>query len=194
MNKQQELRIYKELKALSEQADTMNKYQKLRYNTMVRYWKAREKNPGALACIEELLSMKDDSRKYYVSQRIIDCYANIDGKTTNCERKTSGGRIEALERSTMKYVVYSMDFNQKHKASKKHGEYIEYRRIEPVIIPRTVFLNALYRFGAIKSTNGKRPERAIQVSNKPFYEWLKEWPIPYDKYALYLSSDFEGLE
>ena len=93
-----------------------------------------------------------------------------------------------------RYVVYSMRFVQKHKAGKHTEAWDDLREIEPVVIPTAVFLAALDRFGATKSTSGPLPEEAIQVSNKRFFEWLLDWPIPFDPDLVYTEEDFEGLE
>ena len=87
-----------------------------------------------------------------------------------------------------------MRFIQKHKAGKNTEAWDELREIDPVVIPTEVFLNALDRFGATKSTNGKNPEEAIQVSSKKFFDWLLDWPIPFEPDLVYTEEDFEGLE
>lgn len=86
-----------------------------------------------------------------------------------------------------------MNFTQKHKAGKNTPAREEKRVINPVLIPTQIFLAALDFFKATKSTNGRNPEEAIQVSSKKFYEWLKEWPIPYEPNNHYTAEDFEGL-
>lgn len=195
MNKQQEVRIYNVLKEMRARYDEMSEAEQKRFRTCLKYWKNRHHDDGALGRIEELLSLKESSQRFIVNMRITDGWIMVDGKRYGYERKTNGGRIEALRRSECQFVVYSLDFTQKHKATKKHEAYEEYRHIEPVLIPKDIFLNTLDRLGATKCTNGVRPEEAIQVSSKAWYEWLKDWVIPFDKYCKsYSWSDFEGLE
>ena len=176
----------------------MTKYQKAREEKIAYYYSRLSINPGAWGCIQELKSVSANSKKIAVSkQGENDIYIHINSKRANvpAERKTNGGRIESLRKSNApRYVVYSMRFVQKHKAGKNTEAWDELREIEPVVIPTAVFLNALDRFGATKSTNGKNPEEAIQVSSKKFFEWLLDWPIPFDPDLVYNEEDFEGLE
>ena len=176
----------------------MTKYQKAREEKIAYYYSRLSINPGAWGCIEELKSVSANSKKVSVSkQGENDIYIHINSKRANipAERKTNGGRIESLRKSNApRYVVYSMRFVQKHKAGKNTEAWDELREIEPVVIPTEVFLNALDRFGATKSTNGKNPEEAIQVSSKKFFEWLLDWPIPFNPDLVYTEEDFEGLE
>lgn len=176
----------------------MNKYQRAREEKIAYYRSRIGINPGAQGCIEELLSVPANSRKVDVSGvNEVDIYVHINSKRANvpAERKTNGGRIESLRKpNAPKFVVYSMRFVQKHKAGKTTEAWDELREIDPVLIPTAVFLAALDRFGATKSTNGKNPEEAIQVSSKKFFEWLLDWPIPWDPDTVYTWEDFEGLE
>lgn len=176
----------------------MNKYEKARLDKIAWYRSRIGINPGALGKIAELESVTTNSRKTAVSlQGEVDIYIHIGSKRNNtaAERKTNGGRIGALRKpDAPEFVVYSMNFVQKHKACKTAEAWEELREIDPVVIPTAVFLAALDRFGATKSTNGKFPEEAIQVSSKKFFEWLLDWPIPFDPALVYTWEDFEGLE
>lgn len=176
----------------------MNKYEIARLEKIAWYEARMATFSGAKGCIAELLSVTKDSTKVAVSkQGEVDVYVHLGSKYANipAERKTNGGRIASLrEPDAPRFVVYSMDFIQRHKACKKRDAWDERRIIDPVLIPTPVFLAALDRFGATKSTNGKHPEEAIQVSSKAFFEWLLDWPIPYINGTVYQESDFEGLE
>lgn len=115
-----------------------------------------------------------------------------------CECKTNGGRIDDLINGTNKsrYVVYMMDTTQKHKATKQRPEWVEIRKLEsPVIIRTEVFLDALKRFNAIKEVRhgGKVDGLAIQVSSKKLYEWLLDYPVVFDRNAVYSVDDFDEL-
>ena len=176
----------------------MNKYQKAREEKIAFYRSRIGIDPGALGRIAELQSVSVNSRKVAVSkQGENDIFVHIGSKRANipAERKTNGGRIESLRKpGAPRFVVYSMRFVQKHKAGKTTEAWEELREIDPVLIPTEVFLAALDRFGATKSTNGKNPEEAVQVSSKKFFEWLLDWPIPFDPETVYTEEDFEGLE
>lgn len=151
---------------------------------------------GRLGRAFELECASRYSRKVRVSkQGQADVFIKYERGNYAAECKTNGGRIEALRAANApKFVIYRLDFIQKHKASKSKPAWNEVRHIDPVLVPTKVFLAALDRFGATKSTNGDHPEEAIQVSSKKFYEWLLDWPIPFDPSLHYTADDFEGLE
>lgn len=115
-----------------------------------------------------------------------------------CECKTNGGRIDDLLDGTNKsrYVVYYMDTTQKHKATKSREEWVEVRRVEPVIIQTHLFLAVLKRFNAIKEVRhgGVVDGLAIQVSSKKLYEWLRDYPVQFDREAVYEEWEFEGVD
>lgn len=151
---------------------------------------------GRFGRIFELECASRYSRKVRVSkQGQADVYIKYERGTYKAECKTNGGRISALrEPNAPKFVIYRLDFTQKHKASKSKPAWDEIRHVDPVLVPTEIFLAALDRFGATKSTNGDHPEEAIQVSSKKFYEWLLDWPIPFDPSLHYTADDFDGLE
>lgn len=155
---------------------------------------------GAFGRIAELASHTDKSRKVKVAtQGKADTAIKLEtgGKVryVAAEVKTNGGRIASLlSKGAPAYVVYSMDFVQKHKASKSKAAWDETRHVDPVVIPTAVFLDMLRACNAIKSTNGNNPEPAIQVSSKRLYEMLLDWPIPYEPDTVYTPDDFDGLE
>lgn len=172
----------------------MNRYEKARLDNMERIAK-QVNNSGRLGQMFELYCRAPQSKKTTVAkQGEVDLYVKYEKGVAKAEAKTNGGRIESLRNSKVKFVIYTMDFTQKHKAGKTKPAREERRIINPVIIPTAIFLSALDRFHATKSTNGRNPEEAIQVSSKKFYEWLKEWPVAYDKNTRYTKDDFEGLE
>lgn len=161
-----------------------------------RHLSNADHDDGALGRAFELSCASTYSRKTRVSkQGQADVFIHFERGNYPAECKTNGGRIESLRKSKApRFVIYKLDFVQIHKACKSKPEWREERHISPVIIPTQVFLAALDRFGATKSTNGKNPEEAIQVSSKKFYEWLLDWPIPYEPGLHYTADDFEGLE
>lgn len=176
----------------------MNKYQTMRASEIARHTANADHDCGWWGRVKELEYASENSRKTRVSkQGQADIFVHIGSIKVNipAEVKTNGGRIESLRKpNAPRYVVYTMRYIQKHKAGKHTEAYEELREIDPVLIPTAVFLAALDRFGATKSTNGKNPEEAIQVSSKKFFEWLLDWPIPYEPGTVYTEDDFEGLE
>ena len=173
-----------------------NSYNRQRCAEIKRHLANVDHDPGALGRVFELECASKGSHKTRVSvQGKADVFIHYGKGYVAAECKTNGGRIGALRKpGAPKFVIYKLDFIQKHKASKSAPAYDEERHIDPVLIPTAVFLAALDRFGATKSTNGSNPEEAIQVSSKKFFEWLLDWPIPYEPGLTYTADDFEGLE
>lgn len=160
-------------------------------------------DPGRYGRMKELVWARDKSRKTSVSkQGEIDIHVKFINETGKayyvpCEAKTNGGRVdELLNGSKAKYVVYDLHFVQKHKATKKHEAWDEIRMIEPVIIPKDLFLAKLKEFNAIKviNRNGEFDGYGIQVSSKKWYEWLADYPVKFDNENAYEEWEFEGLE
>lgn len=174
----------------------MNKYERIRNAEIARHLNNADHDDGAIGRAFELACASTYSRKTAVSlQGDADVFIHYERGNYAAECKTNGGRIGSLRKAgAPKFVIYKLDFVQKHKATKTAPAWDEERHIDPVLIPTTVFLAALDRFGATKSTNGKHPEEAIQVSSKKFFEWLLDWPIPYEPGLRYTADDFEGLE
>lgn len=130
-----------------------------------------------------------------VSVKFIDGNGKV--KYVPCEAKTNGGRVdELLNSSKAKYVIYRLEFVQKHKASKTRDAWDEVRMVEPVIIPKALFIAKLKEFNAIKviNRNGEFDGYGIQVSSKKWYEWLSEYPVKFDNENAYEEWEFEGLE
>ena len=173
-----------------------NTYSRKRDAEIMRHSANVGHDDGAMGRIFELECASVYSRKTRVSkQGQADVFIKYGKGHVAAECKTNGGRIGALRKpGAPRFVIYKLDFVQKHKASKSGPAWDEERHIDPVLIPPAVFLAALDRFGATKSTNGDHPEEAIQVSSKKFFEWLLDWPIPYEPGLTYTADDFEGLE
>ena len=160
-------------------------------------------DPGRMGRAFEILCARENSRKTAVAkQNETDVYVkfSINGKIRYipAECKTTGGRIGSLLDGTNKarFVIYSLDFIQKHKASKTRPEWEEHRHIDPVIIPTDVFIAKLKELNAIKAMrrDGELDgDYAIQPSNKRWFEWLSEWPVEFNREWTYEKCDFEGL-
>lgn len=157
---------------------------------------------GCMGCVAEMLTATTGSKKETISNAgRFDCYIKFctaDGRIipVPVERKTNGGRVETFETEFSKaekmagrYVVYSLDICN----SGTNGM----RRFVPaVVIPRKLFIEKLREFNAIKAMRhgGEIDGFGIQATSKKFYLWLADWPIVYDRNAVYTDDDFEGLE
>lgn len=174
----------------------MTTFERKRNFEILRHKLNVDHDPGAYGRIFELECASAGSRKTHVSrQGQADVFIHYNGGNYAAECKTNGGRIGSLrKKGAPRFVVYRLYFVQHHKAGKTVAAWDEVREIDPVIIPTEIFLAALDRFKATKSTNGKNPEEAIQPSSKKFFEWLLDWPIPYIPGEHYTADDFEGLE
>ena len=160
-------------------------------------------DPGRIGRAFEIMCARENSRKTAVAkQGETDVYVkiSINGKIRyiSAECKTTGGRIGSLLDGTNKarFVIYSLDFVQKHKATKTRPEWEEHRHIDPVIIPTNVFIAKLRELNAIKAMrrDGELDgDYAIQPSNKRWFEWLSEWPVEFNREWTYEECDFEGL-
>ena len=151
----------------------------------------------------ELECARANSRKTRVSKQgqidVLVKFVDSNGKIkyVPCEAKINGGRIdELLNGSKAKYVIYRLEFVQKHKASKTRDAWDENRTVDPVIIPKDLFLAKLREFNAIKVINrdGKFDGYGIQVSSKKWYEWLVDYPVKFDNENTYEKWEFDGLE
>ena len=142
----------------------------------------------------ELVCMAPRSKKAWVAaQGKTDCYVKIrkpNGKIeyAPAEAKTGGGRVGFLEeKNCPRYVVYMLIVCNK---SVPAG-----RLVLPVVMTSQRFEDLLFECGAVKSTNGKHPEVAIQVSNKPLYEALvaygEETGMWFDPERVYNPEDFD---
>ena len=160
------------------------------------------KGPGVMGCVAELLAATTNSKKTTISNPgKADCYIKLRTESGHVipvavERKTNGGRIQTIETELSKaekmvgrFVVYSMDICNTTTSGLR-------RRVPAVVIPRKLFIEKLVEFGAIKEMRhgGHVDGYGIQVSKKAWYEWLSDWPIVYDRNAVYSDEDFMGLE
>lgn len=153
---------------------------------------------GIFGAITELFCCSERSNKMKIAtQNKNDSnvrFANYKGvvRSVPVEVKTGGGRIQSM---TGKYIVYTYCYRQKRNPDKTHETdwYIE-KEVDPIIVPLKMFVNFLYAHNAVKCTNGKQPEMAIQPSNKALYDACKAWAVKYDRTKVYKESDFYGLE
>lgn len=149
------------------------------------------------------------SRKTCVSKQgktDISIKMEIDGKIRYipAECKTNGGRIDDLLNGKNKsaFVVYRLQFVQKHKASKSAPAWEEIRSVPAVVVPTDLFLQMLKECNAIKAIahNGTQDGLAIQPSSKKMFERLTAYIdnygecVLFDRERTYADFDFEGLE
>lgn len=165
-------------------------------------YKSDYRGAGVMGCLAEMLSATKHSNKEFISNTgRADCYLRFRAASgavipVSFERKTNGGRIRTLETEFSKaekmsgrYVVYSLDICNAATSHKR-------RHVAAVVIPRKLFVEKLAEFNAIKAVNrhGELEGFAIQASSKKLFDWLTDWPIVYDRNAVYSDDDFEGLE
>lgn len=155
-----------------------------RASAMKGYLDNADHDSGAYGRIVELDSHSDRSPVTKVArQGRIDTRIKYrkNGKVDYlpAEVKTNGGRIGSLlAPNAPKFVIYSMNFSNS----------VATRSLSPRLLPTSLFLSILSECGAIKHTNGKNDELAIQVTSLKLYKALAEYPIEYDANAVY-----EGL-
>ena len=180
------------LEIISKEQEASGKINNARAEKMQKYYEGRDVDSGWFGRITELSIHTTKSRKTRVAkQGKADTHIKFEknGKIQYlpCEVKTNGGRISSLyEKNAPKFVIYSM--NVSNSLCK------EPRIIPPVVIKTNDFLQLLEDCNAIKNTNGKNDELAIQAISKKLYERLLDYPITYDENAIYTEDDFEGLE
>ena len=153
---------------------------------------------GYFGRVTENQCARPKSRKKCVSSAgQADVHVKYNGRYVPAEVKTNGGRVDSLidGSNKSKFVIYVMEYVQRHKAGKKTEAWEERRSIGPVIIPTALFLNCLQEVNAIKTVNkhGEYDGLGIQVSSKKLYQRLLQWPVEYDRTRDYTSADFDGL-
>ena len=135
-----------------------------------------------------------------VSVRVV-----VNGKVRYlpAECKTNGGRVETLLNGTNKsrFVIYELNFIQKHKATKKAEAWEEIRSVPALLIPTELFTAMLIDCNAIKEIrhNGEVDGIGIQPSSKRMYERLTAYAenfpdMEFSPEADYEDWMFEGLE
>lgn len=159
------------------------------------------KGDGCMGCVAEMLTATTHSIKTTISDTgRIDCYIKYKSASgyvvpVSAERKINGGRIKSLETEFTKaeemggkFVVYSLDICNSATSNKR-------RFVPAVVIPRKLFIEKLIEFGIIKAINKGHELNGfgIQASSKVWFDWLTDYPIVYDRNAVYSDDDFEGL-
>lgn len=180
MTQAQRQDLLREIQAMPEKTE-LERWRK--FNAMRHF---NSNNDGAMGIIKEILDKSPRSKSTNFSkQGDADCYVYVDGSRFTVERKTNGGRIGSLlEKNAPKYVAYSMDVCNAGTSYKR-------RKTETKIFKTSTFLQILDECGAIKSTNGKNPELAIQVTSKTLFIAIEEYGLTYDCTRKYTAEDFE---
>lgn len=137
-------------------------------------------NSGAFGNAHEKLTRRHASHKTTVAKwGKADITVMIDGKLTNAEAKTNGGRIDGIN---MEYTVYTLCV---------HNSQADID-IQPKVMRTETFINALYDMGAVKQVRhgGVVDGIAIQPLSRKLWAWLDE-QLDYDASWEYFSEDFE---
>ena len=186
----------------------MGKFEEIRNEEIARIL-ANVSDPGRKGRAKELSRARKLSRKTTVSEQ---------GKTDNhvavrygekvryvgAESKTNGGRIENIlsGKQKEKFVIYSLEFTQKYKATKTSPAHEELRVIPDIIIPTALFRALLLELKCYKNIahGGKVDGIGIQPSSKKLYERLLAYIENYGESVLfnpdkvYDSWELEDLE
>ena len=165
-------------------------------------------NCGAYGRAFEIACARPASRKTYVAkqgQTDVSIRVVINGKVRYmpAECKTNGGRVNDLLDGSNKssFVIYKLDFVQKHKATKKAEAWDEIRSVPALLIPTALFTAMLIECNAIKEIRhgGEVDGIGIQPSSKRMFERLSTYAenfpdmifSPENEYEDWM---FEGLE
>ena len=174
----------------------------------IAYELSNTANCGAYGRAFELSCARAGSRKTCVSKQgqvDVSVRVVINGKARYlpAECKVNGGRVETLLNGTNKsrFVIYKLDFTQKHKATKKAEAWEEIRSTPALLIPTALFTAMLIDCNAIKEIahGGVVDGIAIQPSSKRMYERLMTYAenfpdMEFSPEADYEDWMFEGLE
>lgn len=170
---------------------------------------ANTRDPGRFGKAKELIRARRLSKKVAVAkQGETDNHVAIRYDEKICyvgaESKTNGGRVENILNGTQKekYVIYSLDFIQKHKATKNAPEWEEKREIPDIIIPMILFRSLLLELKCYKNIahGGKVDGIGIQPSSKKLYERLTAYidnygeSVLFDPDKIYEAWELEDLE
>lgn len=174
----------------------------------IAYELSNTANCGAYGRAFELMCARDKSRKTCVSKQgqvdvSVKVIVNGKARYLPAECKVNGGRVESLLNGSNKsaFVIYELNFVQKHKATKKADAWDEIRFVPALLIPTALFTTMLIECNAIKEIrhNGEVDGIGIQPSSKKMFERLVAYAenFPDMKFSTdfeYEDWMFEGLE
>lgn len=169
---------------------------------------ANTADDGRMGRAFELSCCRSLSKKTAVSaQGKADVFVCVLRNGKKCyisaECKINGGRVESLLNGTNKsrFVIYKLDFTQKHKASKSAPAWDEVRSVPAVIVPADLFCAMLIDCNAVKAIahNGIQDGIGIQPSSKRMYQrlvaYVENYPdMVFNPDTIYEDWMFEGLE
>lgn len=170
--------------------------------------KLNANNNGYKGILFEMSCARDGSHKTSVSKQgqtdvFVKVLVNEKARYLPAECKTNGGRVDDLLNGTnkSKFVIYKLDFVQKHKATKKADAWDEIRSVPAVIVPTPLFVAMLTECNATKAVahGGIQDGIAIQPSSKRMYErlvaYIENFPdMVFSPENTYEDWMFEGLE
>ena len=186
----------------------MTKYERIRNEEIARIL-ANTADTGRFGRVKELQRARKLSKKTAVSkQGKTDNYVAIryDEKIRyiGAESKINGGRVEKILDGSQKekFVIYSLEFTQKYKATKSAPAREEKREIPDIVIPTDLFRSLLLELKCYKDIahGGKVDGIGIQPSSKKLYERLTAYienygeSVLFDPDRIYDSWELEGLE
>jgi hypothetical protein len=165
-------------------------------------------NDGARGRAFELMCARSASHKTCVAKQgktdvSVRVVVNNKVKYLPAECKTNGGRVNDLLDGSNKsrFVIYKLDFVQKHKATKKAEAWEEVRSTPALLIPTDLFTAMLIDCNAIKEIahGGIVDGVAIQPSSKRMFERLMAYAENFPDMKFSPETDyedwmFEGLE
>lgn len=174
----------------------------------IAYELSNTANCGAYGRAFELMCAREKSHKVAVAKQgktdvSVRVVINGKAKYLPAECKTNGGRVNDLLDGSNKsrFVIYKLDFVQKHKATKKAEAWEEIRSTPALLIPTALFTAMLIDCNAIKEIahGGIVDGIAIQPSSKRMYERLMAYAenfpdMEFSPEADYEDWMFEGLE
>ena len=176
--------------------------------TAIQYELSNIANCGAYGRAFELMCAREKSRKACVSKQgqvdvSVKVIVNGKARYMPAECKVNGGRVETLLDGSNKsaFVIYELNFTQKHKATKKAVAWEEIRSVPALLIPTALFTAMLIDCNAIKEIRhgGEVDGIGIQPSSKRMYERLTAYAENYPDMVFSPETDyedwmFEGLE
>ena len=165
-------------------------------------------NDGYNGIVFEMSCARKKSRKTCVSKQgqvdvSVKVIVNGKARYMPAECKTNGGRVNDLLDGSNKsrFVIYKLDFTQKHKATKKADAWNEVRSVPALLIPTELFTAMLIDCNAIKEIRhgGEVDGIGIQPSSKRMFERLTAYAENFPDMVFSPETDyedwmFEGLE
>lgn len=148
---------------------------------------------GKFGRICDIVCKNARSRYYKVSEQneddcFVKCLINGSISYESAEVKTNGGRIEKCLNELLN--GNDMLFIYRMKICNKNTQYIE-RNVDFRIGWFSDFYKILVACNAIKNTNGRNPELAIQPTSKKLFIALDSYGVPFDNENTYILNGKE---